>query len=245
MASQVAESQFSAAGQGHKFELRQPLAKVTARKCRVCSESIFDHARREVSDDDLRTVLDLVADDRASVIDGRLLVGGFKAMIAECARDARTVACNCAGTRLHDFLPKTRAPADQLRAAGRLLDLEWDDDDGFVLELAAIARALRWIARALADGETRVVINCAQGKSRSGTFACAYLMATRDLDVASALAMVRAKRPFVQPNSGFINFLIGLERSLFGTNSCTAVDFGYAADSGELCGAPPPTPMRR
>ena len=63
-------------------------------------------------------------------------------MIAECARDARTVACNCAGTRLHDFLPKTRAPADQLRAAGRLLDLEWDDDDGFVLELAAIARAL-------------------------------------------------------------------------------------------------------
>ena len=46
--SQVADSQFSAEGQGHAFELRKPLAKVTARKCLVCSESIFDHARREV-----------------------------------------------------------------------------------------------------------------------------------------------------------------------------------------------------
>ena len=63
-------------------------------------------------------------------------------------------------------------------------------------------------------------------------------------DLKTSLHHVDTKR-FVQPNSGFINFLIGLERSLFGTNSCTAVDFGYAADSGELCGAPPPTPMRR
>ena len=49
------------------------------------------------------------------------------------------------------------------------------------------------------------------------------------------------------PFPGFINFLIGLERRLFGTTSCSAADFGYAADSGDLCGLPamPPTPMRR
>ena len=52
---------------------------------------------------------------------------------------------------------------------------------------------------------------------------------------------------------GFINFLIGLERRLFGSTSCSAADFGYAADSGDLSDLPttmsampqPPTPMRR
>ena len=32
---------------------------------------------------------------------------------------------NCAGQRLHAFLPKTRAPFDALRADGRCYDLEW------------------------------------------------------------------------------------------------------------------------
>ena len=53
--------------------------------------------------------------------------------------------------------------------------------------------------------------------------------------------------------AGFINFLIGLERRLFGSTSCSAADFGYAADSGDLSDLPttmsampqPPTPMRR
>ena len=76
----------------HNETQRRPATghRAACRECRVTNPYFVDHARRAVSDDDLRTVLDLVADDRASVIDGRLLVGGFKAMIAECARDART-----------------------------------------------------------------------------------------------------------------------------------------------------------
>ena len=59
-----------------------------------------------------------------------------------------------------------------------------------------------------------VLVNCAQGKSRSGTFACAYLMATRDLDVAAAQRMVQERRPFVQPNPGFMAFLRRNEAAL-------------------------------
>merc|ERR1719231_126186 len=102
---QAAASQFAAEPVGHAFELRKPLAKVTARKCAVCAASIFEHARAEVSDADLLTVLDVIGDDRASPVEERLLVGSFKAMLAECRRDDATVACNCAGTRLHAFPP--------------------------------------------------------------------------------------------------------------------------------------------
>ena len=60
-----------------------------------------------------------------------------------------------------------------------------------------------------------VLVNCAQGKSRSGTFAvCAYLMATRDLGAAAALRMVQERRPFVQPNPGFMAFLRRNEAAL-------------------------------
>ena len=62
---------------------------------------------------------------------------------------------NCAGRRLHDFLPQTKAPLDALRAVGRAMDLEWEDNaqlaerqlDGGAQEAAAweaLQEALRW-----------------------------------------------------------------------------------------------------
>tara|TARA_B110001452_G_scaffold12954_1_gene10725 strand:- start:1223 stop:2002 length:780 start_codon:yes stop_codon:yes gene_type:complete len=132
-------------------------------------------------------------------------------------------------------------------------------------------------ARPAAAG--RALVHCRAGVSRSATVVIGYLMTTCKWDLKTALHHVDTKR-FVQPNSGFINFLIGLERKLFGaasppwpcaplaatasvrtqlphqapalcppgTTSCTAADFGYAAEGGDgslPIGMPPPTPMRR
>ena len=86
------------------------------------------------------------------------------------------------------------------------MDLEWVDDAGFELPLRDILDAVAYVRAHVAKGSP-VVINCAQGKSRSATVATAYVMASRDLDVESALALVKARRPFSQPNPGFMKCL--------------------------------------
>ena len=55
-----------------------------------------------------------------------------------------------------------------------------------------------------------------------------------------------------RPAEGSPMCRFGTSRKLFGCTSCTAADFGYAADCGDgslplgmTPGAPPPTPMRR
>ena len=45
-------------------------------------------------------------------------------------------------------------------------------------------------------------MNCAQGRSRSATFAIAYLMA-RGATYEEAYAEVKQARPFIHPNEGF------------------------------------------
>lgn len=64
----------------------------------------------------------------------------------------------------------------------------------------------------------RALVHCRAGVSRSATVVIGYLMTTCKWDLKTALHHVDTKR-FVQPNSGFINFLIGLERNLFGAPS--------------------------
>jgi len=114
-------------------------------------------------------------------------------------------------------------------------------------EMAAHFPAAVEFINSAREANGRALVHCRAGVSRSATVVIGYLMTTCKWDLKTALHHVDTKR-FVQPNSGFINFLIGLERKLFGTTSCTAADFGYAAEGGDgslPIGMPPPTPMRR
>ena len=211
---QVSASQFAAHPVGHTFLLRKPLAMPTCSKCATCAADVFEHARSEVDDADMLQILQVKAASSATVIiEGELLVGGFKAAMNEAKRDSVSAVVNTAGTKLHDFLKNSRSAFDQLRAQDRCLDLEWDDSETFEIDVAALAKAIAWARERVSTGKP-VLVNCAQGKSRSGTFACAYLMATRDLDAAAALRTVQERRPFVQPNPGFMAFLRRNEAAL-------------------------------
>ena len=211
--STVAASQFDAEGQGHPFELRAPVAKATARRCRECGADIFLHARGEVGERDLLVVLNATAEREATTIADGVMVGGFRAAIATAEGAADVVVLNCAGKRLHSHLPKSRAPMEALRAQGRLRDLEWDDVDGFTLPPADLLAAAGWVQAQLGEGR-RVVINCAQGRSRSGAAACAWLMASRRISADAALAEIQRSRPLVQPNPGFMAQLRRAEAAL-------------------------------
>ncbi|KAG0136678.1 protein-tyrosine phosphatase-like protein [Tuber indicum] len=83
--------------------------------------------------------------------------------------------------------------------------IEVDDAEAENL-LEHFADSHKFISDALKGGGA-VLIHCAMGKSRSATVLTAYLMASRCLAPHLALGIVRRVRPFVEPNSGFMQQL--------------------------------------
>ena len=140
-------------------------------------------------------------------------MGGFKSVIAAAKRGDDVAVVNCAGRRLHDFLPKTRPLFDQLREEGRMFDLEWEDSDTFIIEDCDVLSALQWSFDQLGAGRT-LLVNCAQGKSRSGCMVTAYIMVRQGLSAMEALGVLQRKRPFAQPNSGFMRQLEAMAPTL-------------------------------
>jgi protein-tyrosine phosphatase len=69
-----------------------------------------------------------------------------------------------------------------------------------------IVDAAQWIDQCLNEGH-RVLVHCAQGKSRSGAVVLFYLMRSRRLSFSRAFALLKAARPTAQPNSAFITQL--------------------------------------
>lgn len=54
-----------------------------------------------------------------------------------------------------------------------------------------------------ANKNNKVLVHCLMGISRSATVVCAYMIATKKLTGAEAIAFVQKKRPIVCPNLGF------------------------------------------
>ncbi|KAH9983943.1 protein-tyrosine phosphatase-like protein, partial [Russula vinacea] len=70
--------------------------------------------------------------------------------------------------------------------------------------LAHLPVATSFIRNALAESpDSRVLVHCLMGISRSATIVCAYLIATSRMTADEALNAVREKRPIVCPNLGF------------------------------------------
>jgi len=77
-------------------------------------------------------------------------------------------------------------------------------------------KAFRFMDMAVAEGpDTRILVHCAQGISRSATLVIMYLMRTGDLTYEQALALVQKHRDIVQPNPGFVSQLKEFEIARF------------------------------
>lgn len=59
-----------------------------------------------------------------------------------------------------------------------------------------------------------VLVHCYAGISRSATVVIAYLMRYRGLSFDAAYALVKLKRPCINPNSGFVTQLVRYEKML-------------------------------
>jgi protein-tyrosine phosphatase len=60
----------------------------------------------------------------------------------------------------------------------------------------------------------RVLVHCYQGKSRSATVCCAYMMKIMSMRVDDALAVIRETRSTAAPNAGFMQMLYAYQNKL-------------------------------
>lgn len=74
-------------------------------------------------------------------------------------------------------------------------------------------KALAFIEEARASGE-HILVHCYAGVSRSATIVLAYLMKTFHIDVHTALAYVKGRRPVTWPNCGFVEQLLTYQHSM-------------------------------
>ncbi|KAI0057985.1 phosphatases II, partial [Artomyces pyxidatus] len=79
--------------------------------------------------------------------------------------------------------------------------------------LGHLQRTVDWIDAALQTGGT-VLVHCRTGNSRGASVIMAYLIAKKHMSVDEALAYVKSRRAFVQPNIGFLAQLGIFERNL-------------------------------
>ena len=74
--------------------------------------------------------------------------------------------------------------------------------------------ALAWISQAVSLPQTRILIHCFAGRSRSVALVLAYLMVFQGLTLRSAYHHVRSIRPSANPNTHFMRHLKGLDLEL-------------------------------
>ncbi|MDP2438782.1 MAG: dual specificity protein phosphatase [archaeon] len=77
---------------------------------------------------------------------------------------------------------------------------------------AVLPETTRFIHEARVKGGS-VYVHCAAGISRSSTVSIAYFTTWLDLDVTTCLRFLKAARPAVQPNPGFMKKLEAWQRS--------------------------------
>jgi hypothetical protein len=78
---------------------------------------------------------------------------------------------------------------------------------------AWLRRMVTWIDTQRRAGRTTYV-HCRNGVSRGGMVVVAYVMFAKGLTRDEALALVRSRRPVVQPNPAFLELLLEWQREL-------------------------------
>lgn len=107
--------------------------------------------------------------------------------------------------------PPNVLPLQPLRMQIRVEDLPF-------AELAAhLPKTTAWIRDALASSsETRVLVHCVEGISRSVSVVAAYLMAQYGWSPTEAVAYIKNKRRIADPNFGFVQQLHEYARDSLG-----------------------------
>eukprot|EP00403_Amphidinium_massartii_P012674 CAMPEP_0178420508 /NCGR_PEP_ID=MMETSP0689_2-20121128/26167_1 /TAXON_ID=160604 /ORGANISM="Amphidinium massartii, Strain CS-259" /LENGTH=247 /DNA_ID=CAMNT_0020041989 /DNA_START=71 /DNA_END=811 /DNA_ORIENTATION=+ len=215
----------------NKMRLNMRNAEVV---CISCGSPLLHHCAEAVSSADVTLFFahqeakmgaNMIVDPQPQIgLTGAVYVGGMSASINPFVteRAIRRVV-NCSDLHLMkrpDFVTWAQK-VEQLQQDAVLVDvlrLGWRDDLDQKLwvetEFDQLMEAVRFVHASRCAGDN-CLVHCAQGKSRSGTVAIAYLMAT-DPSCATyqaALAKASRRRNIIEPNPCFAEQLEAFSRS--------------------------------
>ena len=191
-------------------------------KCRECGACFTQHKAEAVTDDMIRDYIGAVAaKEPANVIVeasgsvGALYLGGAMGIGKGenlRSRDIGAVVQTAQG--METFFPIVGRALKEAEEAGTVavLRMEWDDSPG--QQLDGLEKAVSFVHEQRMKGRN-VLVNCAQGKSRSSSCVVAYLLAIRHEGMAGvdeALRYTQARRAIAEPNVGFMRQLGALEK---------------------------------
>ena len=139
-------------------------------------------------------------------------------LAAPAARRRRSLSLRTAPHRDHRTVRLSPPP--------RYLQLKIKDSDDANI-LAPFEEVYAFVEEARRNSGA-CLLHCIAGMSRSASLVIAYVMRRDSLSLLAAVEFVKARRPMVSPNVGFMRQLIDHERAATGTVS---VDIdAYAAD---------------
>jgi Dual specificity phosphatase, catalytic domain len=181
-------------------------------KCE-CGAPLDSHRRSALKESDVRDYLahvdalspcNVIVESTEST--GSLLLGSSSACFESSVRSFQIGAIVQTAKGLESFFPTLGTSLAKLEAdAGvDVLRMYWTDraDAGLV----GLADAIAFVDERRKSGRN-VLVNCAQGKSRSSSLVIAYLMSADreqfECDYDKTLAYVKKCRAIAQPNDGF------------------------------------------
>ncbi|KAL4512449.1 hypothetical protein ABPG72_005451 [Tetrahymena utriculariae] len=94
------------------------------------------------------------------------------------------------------------------------LKINIDDEDTSNIQ-QHFKETYQFIASAISKPNNKILIHCAQGKSRSATIVCMYLMRTFNWSFEQTLKYVQDRREVANPNYGFLEQLKKFEQKQF------------------------------
>ena len=184
----------------------------------MCGADLAEHKESVVTEEDVRDYIGVIASKSPcnKVIDG-LYLGSVTALQPSNINEKNITRVVQTAKGLESFYPKVGVNVRTMEAAGKIevLRLDWDDVSNQTL-INQLPSAVRFIYNSKASGHT-VLVNCAQGKSRSSSLVIAFLMSVypneMGADFETALKFVRSKRFIAEPNVGFASQLKEFSKS--------------------------------
>lgn len=178
--------------------------------CLHCKKNLLKHTREAVSKEEYIQAAVEYIDKKPSLIltvgDCSLFHGGYTSIT-----NKKNITDNKVGFVVNTarglekvFGKKFIAAREYHEKNGvKFLDLGLLDMPEQKLAPEILEAAILFIHRALHVENKSVLVNCAQGKSRSAAIVVAYIMTFQSISYDDALAQVKVKRKMAQPNRGF------------------------------------------